>query len=120
MNRSTAIALLAAAAILTACGESASKSARDNAAMDQTNAGMPATVQPSNDLPTAPAVPGNPEAPAGPRDPSAGSVTPSNDPAAYNAGAGNANLGPGNDGSAGTMPSGTGNQLNEPDAVPPR
>ncbi|PZN92151.1 MAG: hypothetical protein DCF31_17425, partial [Alphaproteobacteria bacterium] len=88
--RSTAIALLATAALLSACGESASKSARDNAAMDQTNAGMPAPVQPSND------------------------------PAAYNSGAGNANLGPGNDGSAGTMPSGTGNQLNEPDAVPPR
>ncbi|WP_426165163.1 hypothetical protein [Sandarakinorhabdus sp. DWP1-3-1] len=118
MNRNTIIALLAAAA-LSACGESASKSARDNAAMDETTAGMPVTTAPpSTDLPTAPAVPGNPEAAAGPGDPSAGTVTPSDDPAAYNAGAGNANLGPGNDGSAGTLPSGTGNQLNEPNPPP--
>lgn len=118
MNRNIMIALLAAAA-LSACGESASKSARDNAGIDESTAGMPATTaQPSTDLPTAPAVPGNPEAAAGPGDPSAGTVTPSDDPAAYNAGAGNANLGPGNNGSAGTMPSGTSNQQNAPNPPP--
>ena len=108
MRRHVTIIAIAAAACLAACGKPASEAARDNAAVDQTSAAVPRA---STDLPAAPSVPGNPNAAADPAGPAGPAMTP---PAAagteYNNGAGNSNTGAGNDGSAGTKPSGTNNE----------
>lgn len=109
MRRHTAIVTIVAATIgLAACGQQASKAARDNAAVDQTGPVPPVA---STDLPAAPSVPGNPDAAADPAGPAGPTMVP---PAAggteYNNGSGNSNTGTGNDGSTGTKSSGTNNE----------
>ncbi len=109
------------AAGMTGCGQSASTASTTNS-VDPATATLPppaAEMPASPNLPTAPSVPGNPAAPADPGTAASVPVTPPDTDAAYNRGAGNANVGPGNDGSAGTQPSGSNSETNATRRDPP-
>ena len=115
MRSTPLILILPAVLALAACGQSRQDVAESQAKTGQDGAVVSGPATAGNGMTTTPpngtAVPQEDQVNIPQQDPMANPGVPGGD---LNMGAGNSNTGPGNDGSAGTLPSGTSNETPSP------